>query len=238
MNNPTLWLLLVTAASLGFVHTVTGPDHYLPFIAMSRIGRWSLPKTLFVTILCGVGHVMSSILLGMAGIGLGLALSGLEWFEGLRGDVAGWLLLGFGLTYLVWGLHRVFRKRPHAHVHAHAGTVVHEHTHAHEGNHAHVHGDAERAGSMTPWVLFTIFVFGPCEPLIPLLMYPAAELSGWTVVLVAMVFGVVTIATMSMVVLVATLGLARLPFHGMARWGHAAAGLVVTACGAAIQLGL
>jgi hypothetical protein len=238
MNNPTLFLLLVTAASLGFIHTVTGPDHYLPFVAMSRIGRWSLPKTMLVTILCGVGHVMSSIVLGTLGIGLGLALSGVEWFEGLRGDVAGWLLLGFGLAYLVWGIHRAIRNRSHSHVHAHEGAIVHAHAHGHEGKHAHVHADERRAGSMTPWVLFTIFVFGPCEPLIPLLMYPAAELSGWTVVLVAIVFGVVTITTMSVVVLVVTLGLASLTFHGMARWGHAAAGLVVTACGAAIQLGL
>ena len=91
---------------------------------------------------------------------------------------------------------------------------------------------------MTPWILFTIFVFGPCEPLIPLLMYPAAKLSAWGVVLVAIVFSVVTIGTMSAIVLVTTLGLAKLPLRGMARWGHAVAGLVVSACGAAIQLGL
>jgi len=27
------------------------------------------------------------------------------------------------------------------------------------------------------WALFLIFVFGPCEPLIPLIMYPAAKLN-------------------------------------------------------------
>ncbi len=237
MNETSLSILLVTAASLGFVHTLTGPDHYVPFVAMSRIGRWSLSKTMWVTALCGVGHVMSSVVLGLLGIGLGLAVTRLEWFEGWRGNIAGWLLLGFGLAYFVWGVRQAIRNRPHSHLHLHEGGVLHTHDHGHAGQHAHVHTDAERAASMTPWILFTIFVFGPCEPLIPLLMYPAAKLSAWGVVLVAIVFSVVTIGTMSAIVLATTLGLAKLPLRGMARWGHAVAGLVVTACGAAIQLG-
>jgi len=238
MNESALPILLVTAASLGFLHTLTGPDHYIPFIAMARIGRWSLPKTMLVTVLCGVGHVMSSVVLGLLGIGLGLAVTRLEWFEGWRGNLAGWFLLGFGLAYFAWGVHRAIRNRPHSHRHPHEGGVLHTHDHGHAGQHAHVHGDTERAASMTPWILFTIFVFGPCEPLIPLLIYPAAKLSLWGVVLVATVFSVVTIGTMSAIVLVATLGLTKLSFQGMPRWGHAAAGLVVTACGVAIQMGL
>ena len=237
MNEASLSILLVTAASLGFVHTLTGPDHYVPFVAMSRIGRWSLSKTMWVTALCGVGHVMSSVVLGLLGIGLGLAVTRLEWFEGWRGNIAGWLLLGFGLAYFVWGVRQALRNRPHSHLHLHQGGVLHTHDHGHAGQHAHVHTDTERAASMTPWILFTIFVFGPCEPLIPLLMYPAAKLSAGGVVLVAIVFSVVTIGTMSAIVLATTLGLAKLPLRGMARWGHAVAGLVVTACGAAIQLG-
>jgi nickel/cobalt exporter len=174
---------------------------------------------------------------GRQALGLGLAVTRLEWFESWRGNIAGWLLLGFGLAYFVWGVRQALRNRPHSHLHLHQGGVLHTHDHGHAGQHAHVHTDTERAASMTPWILFTIFVFGPCEPLIPLLMYPAAKLSAWGVVLVAIVFSVVTIGTMSAIVLATTLGLAKLPLRGMARWGHAVAGLVVTACGAAIQLG-
>ena len=39
-------------------------------------------------------------------------------------------------------------------------------------------------------ILFTIFVFGPCEPLIPILMYPAAKSSVAGMLLVAGVFSV------------------------------------------------
>ena len=35
-----LSLLTLTAAGIAFLHTVAGPDHYVPFIVMSRLGRW------------------------------------------------------------------------------------------------------------------------------------------------------------------------------------------------------
>ncbi|GAG00740.1 unnamed protein product, partial [marine sediment metagenome] len=37
--------LYITAASIGFIHTVFGPDHYLPFVVMSKARKWSLGKT-------------------------------------------------------------------------------------------------------------------------------------------------------------------------------------------------
>lgn len=238
MDDTTLTALLLTAASVGVIHTLAGPDHYLPFVAMSRIGRWSLTKTVFITLACGVGHVLGSIILGVLGIALGAALSRLEWFESVRGGLAGWLLLGFGLAYAAWGVRQVLRKRPHSHVHVHEDGVVHTHEHRHLDEHSHVHAGDRRVDSMTPWILFTIFVFGPCEPLIPMLMLPAAALSGWGVGVVALVFAVATLGTMTAVVVIAHLGLRRVSTLPFARYGHVAAGLVVASCGAAMTLGL
>jgi hypothetical protein len=237
-----LLILAGTAASLAIVHTLIGPDHYLPFIAMSRARDWSLKRTLGITAACGLGHVAGSIALGVLGILLGLALGGLEWIEGVRGQVAGWLLIGFGLAYTAWGIRRGVRNRPHSHWHTHKDGVAHAHRHRHAGTHAHAHDEsapaALEAASLTPWVLFTIFVFGPCEPLIPLLMYPAAEGSWGGVALVGGVFGVLTVTTMLGAVWVGYVGLSRLSFGRMERYSHALAGLAVLACGAAIQLGL
>jgi len=78
-------ILLAAAATIGLVHTVLGPDHYIPFIVMARAGQWSLKKTMLVTALCGVGHVLSSVVLGAVGIGLGVAISQLEVLEAVRG---------------------------------------------------------------------------------------------------------------------------------------------------------
>ena len=236
-------LLALTAASVGLIHTLIGPDHYVPFIVMARARSWSLVRTLGITLACGVGHVLGSIVLGAVGIALGWTLGGLEWLEGIRVEVAAWLLLGFGLAYTVWGFRRAIRSRPHSHWHDHSDGTVHEHRHTHHQEHLHVHESSParhpspRVG-LTPWVLFVIFLFGPCEALIPVLMYPAAEGQWWTVALVAMVFALCTIATMLAVVALGYLGLSRLAFGRLERYSHALAGLTLVACGLAIQLGL
>lgn len=232
-----LLVLLGTAATIGFIHTALGPDHYVPFIVLSKARGWTPRRTMVVTVLCGIGHVLGSVVLGLVGIGVGVALFRLEFIESVRGDIAAWLLMGFGFAYFVWGVHRALRSKTHEHRHVHEGGVAHSHRHAHLGEHAHVHGETARG--ITPWVLFLIFVFGPCEPLIPILMFPAAKGSVLHVVLVASVFGLVTVGTMLSVVMASYYGLARVRVRSIERFGHALAGLALFASGGAITfLGL
>jgi hypothetical protein len=35
-------LLLTAAMSIAFLHTITGPDHYVPFIALSKSDMYSV----------------------------------------------------------------------------------------------------------------------------------------------------------------------------------------------------
>ncbi|UCF10409.1 MAG: hypothetical protein JSW65_01640, partial [Candidatus Bipolaricaulota bacterium] len=127
-----------------------------------------------------------------------------------------------------------WRRRPHRHRHVHVNGDSHEHVHTHEGPHAHVHDVAGHR--ITPWALFVIFVLGPCEPLIPLLMFPAATAGLSDVFLVAAAFGAVTIATMLGVTLLLRTGLARLPLGGVERYAHALAGGAILMSGAAMKL--
>ncbi|MDA3925485.1 MAG: sulfite exporter TauE/SafE family protein [Kiritimatiellae bacterium] len=231
-------ILAATAATIGFFHTLLGPDHYLPFIVMSKSGEWSLKKTALVTFLCGLGHVMSSVVLGFIGISLGIAVSKLEAFEAFRGSLAGWALLTFGLLYFIWGVRRAIQNKPHAHIHSHKGDFTHTHTHTHTQEHAHAHLNKNKK-SITPWVLFTIFVFGPCEPLIPILMYPAAKNNISGVIIVTALFSLATIGTMMSIVIVSASGLNLLPLKKLERYSHAMAGAAIFLCGASIQfLGL
>jgi nickel/cobalt exporter len=224
--------LLTLALGIGVIHTLTGPDHYLPFIAMARARRWSTAKTAWITFACGIGHVIGSVILGLIGITAGLAVKIIEFKESARAEYAAWLLTAFGLVYCVWGIRRAIRNKPHTHHHAHA-EVEHTHNHTHTVEHTHPHGNTKR--NITPWILFTIFVFGPCELLIPLLMYPAAAEGLWSVILVASVYAVTTISTMLAVVMLATYGLNFLPTARIQRYNHALAGAVVFLCGVAIH---
>ncbi len=233
-----LLILVATAASLGFLHTVFGPDHYLPFIVMGRARRWSMTKTAWITGICGLGHIASSIVLGFIGVAFGVALNKLEFIESFRGNIAAWLLIAFGLVYFIWGLRRAIRNKPHKHPHAHDDKSEHTHMHVHADDHLHVHAK-EGVKNITPWILFTIFVFGPCEPLIPILMYPAAKSSIFGIALVAGVFGGVTISTMLGIVLLVSMGVNLIPLKKIERYSHAMAGAAIFLCGMSIQfLGL
>lgn len=228
-------LLLLTTASVAFLHTILGPDHYVVFAAMGKARGWDLLRTLRITFLCGSGHVLSSLAIGVVGLLLGAQLASIMEIESMRGELAGWALLAFGLMYFAWGLRKAGRGRHHSHVHAH-GELVHDHEHDHYDEHTHVHDEKAR-NSITPWAMFIIFVFGPCEALIPLLMYPAAQKSPGLLVSVALVFGAVTLATMIAAVAVASSGLDRFKLPAAARrYSHAIAGASVAACGAAISL--
>ena len=207
--NEAIPILASTAALIGFGHTLCGPDHYLPFIMLGKARNWSLPKTLWITFLCGLGHVLGSIAFGLIGVALGIALGKVELFEAWRGNMAAQALIIFGFTYCVWGLHRAFKNHPHKHPHQNK--------------------------TVTPWVLFTIFVLGPCEPLIPLIMYPAAEHSVIGMLLVAGIFAVTTIGTMMSVVLVSAWGIRFVKLGSMERFSHALAGATVCFSGLAIQ---
>lgn len=227
--------ILLTAASLGFIHTVLGPDHYIPFVALSKARGWSSSRTALITFLCGLGHVLSSVLIGFAGIALGTAVSHLEWLEGLRGDAAGWLLLSFGLAYMAWGIKKAARGEKHAHLHSHDGLEPHAHSHGHEEAHAHPH---DGKTSAAPWTLFIIFVFGPCEPLIPLLMYPAMKTGLPLAAAAAGMFSAVTISTMLACVFLLLRGVSLLPAERMERYAHALAGFAIFVCGVAVKAGL
>jgi len=226
-------LLAITAASIGFFHTLLGPDHYLPFIFMAKARKWSMFKTSWITLACGAGHVGSSILLGVIGYSFGIALFKLEAFEGFRGDLAAYAFVLFGLGYFIWGIRRAVLNKPHKHKHLHKNGTTHVHEHTHAEEHDHVH-----KANITPWILFSIFVLGPCEPLIPILMYPAAETSTSGMIFIAVIFAVVTMATMLGVVLLATFGFNFVQFGKLERYSHALAGAIVLLSGIAIIAGL
>ncbi len=228
---PELTILTFNAMAVAFIHTVIGPDHYLPFIVMSKARNWSFAKTTWITLACGIGHVASSVVLGLAGYAVGASLRRLEWIESFRGELAAWALIIFGALYAAWGLWQMKRKGPDGHTHDH---LLHLHSHN------HIHDPKTGAEiSLTPWILFAIFVFGPCEPLIPLFIYPAAT-NGWAGAwLVSIAFAVVTIGSMLALVLAGRYGLNWLPAGRLARYNHVLAGSTIAIAGCTIQfLGL
>ena len=230
-SDGTVSLLLGTAAALASFHTVVGVDHSIPFIVLGRARGWSLRRTLGVTGACGLAHVGSSVFIGSFGVLLGVALDRLTWLESVRGQVAAQLMVGFGLAYASWALWRELRGRTHTHPHVHADGTVHTHRHDHTGEHLHPHGVGR---GVTPWALFLIFAFGPCETLIPLMMVPAAQGSWIVVAAVIGAFGFFTVGTMLAAVTLGYLGLTRARLGAFEGRIDLLAGLTIAASGVAV----
>lgn len=217
------------------LHTLLGPDHYLPFVVLSRARNWSLLQTLTVTGICGIGHVLGSVVLGMIGLLFGYALSQFEAWEFARGDAAAWALVVFGLTYGIFGIRHAVRTKKGLDLHTH-GHHVHVHS---QGNTPHRHAGFPMHSKTTFWALLISFVLGPCEPLIPLFFAPASRGDWQIAFFTALIFGVATVSAMLFSTSVMVLGLGRLALSGLERWMHAMAGGVIALCGVSmLTLGL
>ena len=209
--------LSATAAAVGALHTLA-PDHWMPFAALARSRGWSPLRTARTTVACGFGHVTVSAALGVAALFAGLGA--IHLIGGTLAGYANLLLIAFGLVYMLWGLHRSFRRDPLGVLHAH------DHHHAH-GHHDHDHG-------LTEWSLFLLFAADPCVAVVPMIL--AAASAGWLAVgAVILAYEVATIATMVILVTAAHAGIRVLRAPFLDRFGDAVAGAFIVVVGAAVR---
>ena len=219
-------MLMIAAISVACLHTIIGPDHYLPFIALSKSRGWSFTKTIGWTVVCGCGHVWSSVLLGLGGAAIGWSLSKVKWMENIRGGIAGWVMLAFGFFYAIWGLYRACKNNPHKHfdMQEDGSLYVFEHQHGKAVS-------AQNRHKVTPWVMFIIFILGPCEPMIPLLYFPAAKNSWSGMILLIIVYTLATLLAMVGMVVLGYKGIAFVETNKLERYVHAMGGLTIFICG-------
>lgn len=221
-----LQFLITTAVTVACLHTLAGPDHYIPFIALAKIRSWSIGKALLWTAVCGLGHVISSVVLGLLLTGLGWTLTKMVHLEEIRGGIAGWALLGFGLVYGCWGWLNAYRDRSHKHF------DVEEDGSLYVFQHNHVGPYRSNRYPVTPWVMFIIFVLGPCEPMIPLLALPAVQSSWEGMLILILVYSTFTLMMMMTAVAFGYYGISLFKTEKMERYTHALGGLSIFICGA------
>lgn len=205
----SLWALMGSTTLIAVLHALA-PDHWIPMVNLSIAQRWTSRRLTWMTFLAGIGHVGSSVLIGGVGVLMGVTLNQLKGFETQRGLIAGLLLMGFGLGYVLWGWRQYAQQQ------------------GQEGGHSH------RAGL----ALLAALVIGPCEPLLPLMFLAYAF--GWlAVTAVAALFSATTITMMLAQVLLARKGLCRGRWIRNFLSSHIATGLSIVVTGfAVLVLGL
>jgi len=207
----SIWVLLLSTVSVAFVHALA-PDHWMPFAAIGKAQKWSKLRLLGITFISGIGHVGISIIFSVIGILLGFSLSNLKSIEGHRGEIVLWLLIGFGIAYMIWGLKKARDRR-----------------------HSHIDEEKLKAKTVAVWTMFAVIILGPCEPLVPL-VFLGYNYGFMGVIAVSIIFSVITIIMMLLQSFLAFMGIQWIKNDLAERYAHAFAGLVIALTGALVMV--
>jgi ABC-type nickel/cobalt efflux system permease component RcnA len=238
MFDHTGLVLVATVAVVGVLHTLV-PDHWAPIVVLARQRGWSVARTARAAALAGLGHVITTLLLGSllwaAGASLAVRYAHLVSLAAALG------LLGFGL-WIAYGGWREVRGRGahahagHAHLHRHDDGLEHVHWHEHRETDrrsdtdeaAAPHGHEHAASGRT--ALLLILGSSPMIEGIPAFLGASTkgpELLG----VMAAVFACSTIATYIATCVAGVRGLQRTSLGPLERYGEVLSGLFVAAVG-------
>lgn len=198
-----------TGFAIAFLHAAL-PTHWLPFVLVGRAHGWSARRILGVTGVAGSGHVLFTLVLGLALTGAGLAVQphlGQLFNKGVAG-----LLVALGLFYLARQA-----LRP-----------------------AHTHGDrtarlGARSDAAAMVGLVAVLTFSPCEAFLPL--YLANVSYGWGGFLVlSLTLALGTCLAMLLFTGLCLAGADRFRLERLERYEAAVIGVVLCALGVFVAL--
>jgi hypothetical protein len=222
----TAILLILAVGAVGVLHTLV-PDHWLPIALVARQHGWTRAQTARAALGAGTGHVLSTLVIGLAVWAAGLAFA--MRFGSVVGVVSGLSLIGFGVWIAIGSLLEIRREQhvhdghaedghahaghshtrepaasdSHRHLHRHAGGPVHAHLHAHAGSHGHSHEHEPDAGEEAPLHVHEHKASGRTALLLILGSSPMVE--GIPAFFAAGQYGIGVIAVMSLVFAAATI---------------------------------
>jgi len=214
--------LLGGAVLLSFLHGLI-PSHWVPFVVLGRDRKWTRGRTVFATLLGGVAHLSSTVLIGVLIGALGYALT--NWYEA----VMRWL--GPAILACIGGWIFLRGHRCHHHLHAGEEPAGHDHDHDHQPTAdatctcGHDHFDGHDVAALG--ALCAMMFVSPCLELE--FYYLAAARRGWLgIASVSVVYMIVTVGVMMTMVALATKGLEQLRWAFLTRHErHLSGGLLV-----------
>lgn len=158
--------LLAGSLVLSVLHALI-PNHWLPILAIGRKENWSIAQTTRVTLLAGIAHATSTVLIGIALASLGAQLS--AYLERFTQFAAPLLLVALGIFF------------------------IYQHSRHH---HFHLHGHPEKASHNRIIIsLATAMFLSPCFEIEPYFLLAGAQ-GMWVAVMIGLLYSVVTVTGM------------------------------------------
>ncbi|HEY6482881.1 MAG TPA: hypothetical protein VIY54_05075 [Steroidobacteraceae bacterium] len=235
MNHAPQLLLVAAVATVGVLHTIV-PDHWVPITLLARQRGWSKSATARASIQAGTGHVLSTLFIAFVVWIAGVAVA--ERFGQIVNVASSVALIAFGgwIAISSWrNLRKDHNGQPHRHM---SGSV---HTHGHEPPPAATHAIAAESGTAprahehrqkdTPRVaLLLILGSSPMVEGIPA-FFAAGKYGIGLIAVMAVVFGMSTIATYVVLCVYSTARLQRVRLGAFERYGEVLSGASIVLVG-------
>ncbi len=177
--------LIAGSLFLSVLHAII-PNHWLPILAIGKKEQWTLAQTTRVTLIAGMAHAISTVLIGMVLAFIGSTLSAAV--ESFTTYIAPSVLIGLGLFY------------------------IYQHSRHH---HFHMHGHPEKVShSRIILSLATAMFFSPCFEIEPYFLLAGSQ-GLLFAALLALGYAVVTVTGMVVWVRITYRGLLKLNWHAI-----------------------
>jgi putative Mn2+ efflux pump MntP len=180
-----MFALVAGSLLLSLLHAII-PNHWLPILAIGKKEKWSLREVLNVTVIAGLSHVASTLVIGWS-----LAFFGWELSQKYRA-ITPWVAPGILII-----IGAIFIYRHHRHKHFHVTDQPHQNSKV----------------KMVLSISLAMFL-SPCLEVEAYFLAAGVERIWWTVLLSAIYF-FVTLAGMIIWVTLAYRGLSQFNWHAL-----------------------
>lgn len=93
-----MWQIFLGSLLLSLIHALI-PHHWIPIIAISKTEKWTNKEAIFATLITGLSHMISTIVIGVIVGFVGIKLA--ESYNAITKIIAPTILLVIGIIYLI-----------------------------------------------------------------------------------------------------------------------------------------
>jgi ABC-type nickel/cobalt efflux system permease component RcnA len=211
-------LLVAAVGAVGVLHTMV-PDHWAPIALIARQQRWTRGETARAALQAGTGHVVSTLLIGLAVWVAGVAFA--TRFGQAVSTLSSVALIAFGGWIAISSWRELRAVGGHHH---------HDHAHAGDEREPHDAAPAVTAKRSTRTALLLILGSSPMIEGIPA-FFAAVKYGPALIAAMAVVFAISTIATYVVLCVSSAEGLQRMRFGKLEEYGEVLSGAFIAAVG-------
>ena len=214
-------LLVGAVVGVGVLHTIV-PDHWVPITLLARQNGWSRRETAQAALRAGTGHVVSTLLIGLVVWIAGVAFATrFGQYVSIASSVA---LIGFGAWIAVGSLGEMRDGQGHGHSHDHGVGHVHDDDSAVDARGR----NGRKTSSRT--ALLLILGSSPMVEGIPA-FFAAGKYGPGLIAVMAVAFGISTVATYVALCVASTAGLQRVNLGSFEKYGEVVSGAFIALVG-------